>query len=53
MQQRACHFSIRIARNIQSLSSHWQESFTLGSLRYETLCMLIDIFIKVEIYQIK
>lgn len=53
MQQRAYNVSICIARNIQNLSLHWQESFTLDSLRYETLCMLVNIFIKLEIYQIR
>lgn len=53
MQQKASHFSICNARNTQSLSLHWQESFTLDSLRYETLCMLVSVLIKLEIYQIR
>lgn len=36
-------FSTCVARNIQSLSLLWPESFTQDSLRYETLSVLENI----------
>lgn len=44
-------FSTGVARNIQSLSLLWPESFTQDSLRYETLSVLENKLFKLELQQ--
>lgn len=43
--------STGVARNIQSLSLLWPESFTQDSLRYETLSVLENRLFKLELQQ--